>query len=293
MSLLSMYIRYSFKKGDDERDAGLTTPAEVRRYDDIVYGKDPKWNRLDVYRPKDTDGKLPVIVSVHGGGWVYGDKERYQYYCLDLARRDFAVVNYTYGLAPRFKYPSQLDDTNEVFEWVIKHAEEYGLDRENIFAVGDSAGGHLLALYASFLNNDEMASAYGLKRPEGLKLKGLALNCGVYQIDFEEKGMMKSLMSDLLKGKVTAERLKQISPIYFVNDKFPPCIVMTAEGDFLKEQAMPMVNSLKEKGVDVTYKYYGDENNVLGHVFHLRIKEKNAILCNDEECAFFKSLISK
>ena len=80
MSAVSDFIRKSFKEGDDIRDAGLEAPEDVIRYDDILYGADPKWQVLDVYRPKGREGeKLPVIVSVHGGGWVYGDKERYQY----------------------------------------------------------------------------------------------------------------------------------------------------------------------------------------------------------------------
>ena len=89
-------------KSDTARDSGLTTPPEIQRFDDIQYGSDPKWNILDVYRPKSAaDSLLPVIVSFHGGGWVYGDKEVYQFYCMDLAKRGFAVINYTYRLAPK------------------------------------------------------------------------------------------------------------------------------------------------------------------------------------------------
>ena len=87
-------IRRMFSEGDDARDAGLTTPDSIIRYNDISYGPHGKWNRLDIYRPKEAgNAGLPIIVSVHGGGWVYGDKERYQFYCMDLARRGFAVVN--------------------------------------------------------------------------------------------------------------------------------------------------------------------------------------------------------
>lgn len=57
--------------------AGQREEAEnILRYDDIPYGTESKWQRLDVYRPKKVNGKLPVIVSVHGGGWVYGDMLR-------------------------------------------------------------------------------------------------------------------------------------------------------------------------------------------------------------------------
>ncbi len=109
MSKESEKLRAEFKKADDIRDAGLSTPDDIIRYDNICYGEDKKWQMLDVYRPKDKkDEILPVIVSIHGGGWVYGDKERYQYYCMNLAERGFAVVNFTYRLAPEFKFPSPL-----------------------------------------------------------------------------------------------------------------------------------------------------------------------------------------
>ena len=117
MSFTSFLLRSAFERGDNKRDAGLETPEDIRRYDDIAYGGDARWQVLDVYRPKNETGKLPVIVSVHGGGWVYGDKERYQYYCMSLAQHGFAVVNYTYRLAPKFKFPASLEDTNLVFRW--------------------------------------------------------------------------------------------------------------------------------------------------------------------------------
>ena len=120
----SLEIRQLFTKYDDIRDAGLTTPAGIRRFDDIQYGSDPAWQKLDVYRPAAATGKLPVIVSFHGGAWAYGDKERYQYYCMELAMHGFAVVNYTYRLTPEYQFPAPLEDTNLVFGWVLEHAEE-------------------------------------------------------------------------------------------------------------------------------------------------------------------------
>ena len=74
MSLTSAILRASFKRSDDRRDKGLETPERIQRYDDLIYGPDATWNKLDVYRLKALDGPLPVIVSVHGVGWVDGDK---------------------------------------------------------------------------------------------------------------------------------------------------------------------------------------------------------------------------
>ena len=66
MVRISDIIRAEFAEGDNKRDAGLKTPENIVRYDDIIYGTESKWQKLDVYRPKDAMLKLPVIVSVHG-----------------------------------------------------------------------------------------------------------------------------------------------------------------------------------------------------------------------------------
>ena len=118
MSHTSERVRREWKIGDAKRDAGLTTPDDIQRFDNISYGEDLVWNLLDVYRPKKQDGKLPVIVNIHGGGWVYGDKEIYQFYGMSLAQRGFAVVNFSYRLAPEAKFTAQLEDINNVINWM-------------------------------------------------------------------------------------------------------------------------------------------------------------------------------
>lgn len=285
-------VRQMFKKGDDERDKGLKTPADIKRYNDIQYGKDDKkYQVLDVYRPKASGKKaLPVIVSYHGGGWVYGDKERYQYYCMNLAERGFAVVNYTYRLAPAYQFPAPLEDTNLVFQWILKNAKKYGFDTKNLFAVGDSAGAQGLSCYAAIVTNPTYAAKYSFKVPKGLKLNAVALNCGLY--DFNADGM-KDSMQDILKLYCpdwgTEEELKTLSVVNWITADYPPVYLMTATGDFLKMQAPIMAKALSEKNVPFTYKLYGTAENQLPHVFHCNIKLAEAKVCNDDECNFFKA----
>ncbi len=293
MSAVSDFIRKSFKEGDDIRDAGLTTPEDVVRYDDILYGSDPKWQVLDVYRPKDRAGeKLPVIVSVHGGGWVYGDKERYQYYCMSLAQRGFAVVNFTYRLAPEFKYPAPLEDTNLVFSWVLAHQEEYDFDTRHIFGVGDSAGGNILGLYCAICTNKEYARKYSFQTPQGFAPQAVALNCGAYVVDAEQispNEQTLALMADYLPQKGTKEELELLNVVSHVTEDFPPVFLMTATGDFLKEPTLLMASALTRCSVPFQYHFYGNKDNLLPHVFHCNMKSEDAKKCNDEECAFFLS----
>ena len=292
MSVTSDRIRREFKAGDDVRDAGLMTPESVIRYDDLYYGEDKEWQKLDVYRPREADEQLlPVIVSVHGGGWVYGDKERYQYYCMELARRGFAVVNFTYRLAPEFKHPAPLEDTNLVFQWIKEHCTEYKMDVERIFAVGDSAGGHLLGLYAAIWTNPEYAKEYNFSVPTGMCLKAIALNCGVFRVyekveNFDE---MEALMADYLPLGGTTEELNMLDVPSYVTENYPPTFLMTSVADFLKNQVLLMVEKFMEYDVPFVYRFYGDRKNQLAHVFHCNIRTEDAKVCNDEECGFFQS----
>ena len=294
MSIISKLLRNSFGRSDIARDAGLTTPEDVIRYDDIRYGDDPDWQVLDVYRPRAAENTvLPVIVSIHGGGWVYGDKRVYQFYCISLAQRGFAVVNFSYRLAPENKFPAQIEDTNSVFHWVLDHAGEYGFDPSHIFAVGDSAGANILGLYCAICSDPDYASRYTFQSPKGFIPRAVALNCGQYQIElkFLPTDLIHLLMMDFLPKRGNQEELEMIDVTTHVTSKFPPVFLMTANGDFLKEQAPLMIRKLEAVGVPFVYRCYGDEQDELGHVFHCNVKSKAARLCNDEECDFFKSFL--
>lgn len=297
MSKTSDMIRVEFKKGDDIRDAGLTTPEDILRYDGIAYGTDPRWQSLDVYRPKAEDGKiLPAIVSVHGGGWVYGDKERYQFYCMNLAQRGFAVVNFTYRLAPEAKFPAPLEDTNSVFAWVLDNAWQYGFDTEHIFAVGDSAGGHLLGLYSCICTNPEYAAKYTFQPPKGFTPKAIALNCGAYVLSKSpgpdgSDSLTKKLMADFLPEQGTDKELELINVPRHITPDYPPTFVMTCTGDFLKNQAPLLAEKLAEAEVPHISRFYGDKDHILGHVFHCNIKSEDAKLCNNEQCEFFRKFL--
>ncbi len=297
MSQASDMVRKTFTEGDDVRDAGLTTPEDIVRFDNIVYGPSPKEQSLDVYRPRQAEGlTLPVIVSIHGGGWVYGDKERYQYYCMNLAQRGFAVVNFTYRLAPENQFPASLEDTNSVFTWVLANAEQYGFDREHIFAVGDSAGAHKLGLYASICTNPEYAANYDFQPPKDFVPTAIALNCGAYVISMSpgpdgSDDLTQLLMKDLLPNHGTDEELELISVVNPITSDYPPTLFMTCTGDFLKDQAPLLAAKLAEVEVPHLFRFYGDKDHSLGHVFHLNIRSADAKLCNDEECAFFRTFL--
>jgi len=286
-------IRKEFGEGDAVRDVGLTTPDDIKRYDDISYGKYGKWNLLDIYHKKGVEKLQPTIISIHGGAWVYGTKEVYQYYCMGLAQRGFTVVNFNYRLAPENLFLAALEDINALFTWIGDHALAYHVDLSNLFVVGDSAGAQLASQYIAMLTNESFRELYNFKVPfEKIQIKAVALNCGIYDMwKAAESNELKDSIEAYL-GETTREKLALIDTLKFITPKFPPTYVMTSYYDFVKENAKPMYEFLKEKGIDCIYKMYGNEEKKdIAHVFHVNMRIKEAVQCNDDECMFFRRYI--
>lgn len=99
---------------------------------------------LDLYLPRDQTKKAPVIMWVHGGGWLNGSKERVK--SLFLVEKGFAIASINYRLTTQAIWPAQIDDCRSAVRFLRKNANSYNLDGENICAWGASAGGHLVAV---------------------------------------------------------------------------------------------------------------------------------------------------
>ncbi len=290
MNALIENFRRELKENDAIRDYGLKEPEVIISYKDILYGEDPLWQRLDVYRPKLKTGELPVIVSVHGGAWIYGDKELYRFYCMELAKRGFAVINFTYRLTPEYKFPAPIEDTNYVFCWMVENALKYKLNLNRVYAVGDSAGAHTLGIYMNICTNTKYAKNYNIQTPKYLKIQAIALNCGKYMIpDFSKMDKITAaIMKEYLQDRTNVDDLNLLNIAKYVTSNFPPTFLMTSIGDFLVNEPQIMVTKFWKEKVPFVYQKYGDEDNKLMHDFHCDIKSEAAKICNHQECDFFE-----
>lgn len=285
MSEASLKFRRETALKDAERDKGLKTPEDVIRYDNIAYDtKDPVWNLLDVYRPKNRQGKLPVIFDFHGGGWVYGTKDTYQYYCMALAEKGFAVINFSYRLAPEYQYPSAMLDAVKVLHWMEENAEQYGLDLDHVYGVGDSAGAHQLALLTAKMTDP--SASVGFEVSSSIRFQAVVLNCGIYDLQGRSEAS-NPYLSDYLGG-ITEEKMRMISPVSWIHADFPPVFLMTCTEDFLYWETEPLVKALKENAVPFEFHVYAAKKQRLGHVFYLNLKHPLSDTVNEEECAFLK-----
>lgn len=285
-------MREACKLSDDKRDSGLPHDIpEVIRYDDLKYGEYPKWNLLDLYLPKNVSGNIPVIINIHGGGWVYGTKETYQYYGLGMAKRGFAFVNPNYKLAPDVQFPGELDQVDQYIHWVADHADEYNLDKNNVFIIGDSAGGQMAEQYAVVLTNKEYREKIGYKLTD-LKIRAIALNCpATFVLD---PGMISGAVSAYFTHEILNDpNLKDLLNVEkYITKDFLPTFIATANQDFARDCSIRLDGYLRAKEVEVIQKSWGDLENPRAHVFMINQRDELADLANDEEAKFFKDHMS-
>ena len=292
MSVQSILFNINASRSDRKRDAAIPLPEGVDSCRNIAYGPHGDWNLLDVYYPRGTSAPLPTIVSIHGGGYVYGSKEIYRRYGMDMARRGFAFVNFNYRLAPKWRFPTPLCDTNAVMAWICANAVRYHLDPNRIILVGDSAGAQLASQYAAIVTNPSYASLFPLKVPK-ITIRVLGLNCGMYDMVTQANAPRRGIHLDYL-GKRTFIRPgdPRLRVLESVTADYPPAYITTACHDFLRGDAVPMGQFLTGKGIPCQVKCYGSEDDPsIGHVFHVNIRLEEAILCNDESAAFFQKFL--
>lgn len=293
MSELVEKIRKEWGENDAKRDANFSTPEDIVRFDDIQYEKDKIFNLLDVYRPKNISltEKLPLLLNVHGGGWVYGTKETYQFYAMQLAKEGFAVVNFTYRLAPEVKYPACIEDTNSCVKWIINNSEKYGFDLNNFFATGDSAGAHILSIYTAALSNKTFAKKFPFTFIDNFNFKAICLNCGKYSFKCDVYSD-QDLLSEIIQDD-TEETKDLLETVSHVTSSFPPVYLMTCTKDFLREQSLLLAKALTEASVPFEYHYVKDSEIELYHCYQNNIDLEAAKKCHKDECNFFKSFIKK
>ncbi len=125
----------------------LSFASEVEVLKDLAYVQCGDVSlKLDLYLPKPRPAKpVPVVVWVHGGGWLKGSKDKCPGVWL-AETGDYAVASISYRLADAAQWPAQIDDCREAVRWLRTHADDHGIDGEHIGAWGGSAGGHLVAL---------------------------------------------------------------------------------------------------------------------------------------------------
>lgn len=239
------------EENDKKRLSNQQEPDGIETVIDIPYIDDgDRYHLLDVYYPENTTEPLPVIIDIHGGGWVYGNKEINKIYCMKLSKEGFTVFNINYRLMPDCSFSQQMNDVSKALKWINEHLSDYPCDKEKIYLTGDSAGGQLASYACAINESDELCEAFSFEKSD-FKANALGLispNLYLTPFDFKNVYFRRLLGKDYKDlpyvNYLTAEALLKKSTM-------PPTFFATSVNDYMAvRQTVGAYETLKAFGIE-------------------------------------------
>ena len=193
---------------------------------------------MDIYRHRDLPTDRPVLLQVHGGGWMIGSKQQQGIpLMLQMAAHGWVCVAVNYPLSPRARWPEHLVAVKRAMAWIREHGSEYGADPSFVAVTGGSAGGHLAAMLA--LTADDKSLQPGFEDVD-TSVQACVPHYGVYDLTAESgsrssQDMLDNLTSRFVMNRAASypEDYRAASPLSRVVPDAPPFFVIHGSNDSL------------------------------------------------------------
>ncbi len=211
--------------------------------------------KMDVYYPNAANGSWPVVMYVHGGGWVSGNKsagagmeDRPA-----LTAAGFLVVSINYRLAPEYQFPAMIEDVKCAVRSLRAHADEYNLDPQRVGAYGGSAGGHLVSL----LGTSDASAGWEVGETLDQSSRVQAVVDMFGPSDLAVPGFIAQSDNGGVTFGVTQDgdpRLVAASPVTYITPDDPPFLILQGDADTVvpPEQSQEFYDRLTATGVEAT-----------------------------------------
>jgi acetyl esterase/lipase len=200
---------------------------------------------MDVYFPE-AGGPWPVLVYVHGGAWMHGDKAESAIFARGMTAQGYLVVSLNYRLYPAGRYPAMIEDVKCAIRALRAHAGEYNLDPDRIAAMGVSAGGHLVSL----VGTTDLSAGFdvGEYLDYSSRVQAVVAMAPVTDLTRSFPNADIELMRQVGFGE---DNIVQASPITHITPDDPPFLLIHGDRDELVpvEQSQLMYDRLAQTGV--------------------------------------------
>ena len=208
---------------------------------------------MRLYDARDERAPGPLLLFIHGGGWVIGDLDTHEPFCVDVASElDVPVVAVDYRLAPEFPFPAAFEDSVAAARWVASNPQELGRRPTGLFLAGDSAGGNLAAAVAASLRDEPAAT-----RVLGQWLIYPAADPTVRYPSYDEFSqghlLTKESMDWFEDSYAGPKGDWRYSPLLKGTTGLPPTFVTTAGLDPIRDQGRAYAARCAEAGVETIY----------------------------------------
>jgi acetyl esterase len=249
------------RKAVDGVQAGDIAKPDADIEDTTVPGGPSGEVSIRILRQRQAKGTLPVILYIHGAGWVFGNAHTHDRLIRELAAGTGAAVVFpNYSLSPEARYPTAIEQSYAVLEWIAAHGSQHSLDQKRIAVAGDSVGGNMSA-----------AITLMAKQRSGPKLAAQALFYPVTDASFDTasyhqfaKGyfLRRDAMQWFWDQYTTDEAQRNeitASPLRANTEQLaglPKALIITGEADVLRDEGEAYANKLRRASVSVTAARY-------------------------------------
>ncbi|MDD4315650.1 MAG: alpha/beta hydrolase [Clostridia bacterium] len=228
----------------------------------VAYGES-KNTKCDYYYAPSQE-KKPVLIYIHGGGWISGIKLLRKPYCFSYAKEGFFVMNTGYDYAPQKKFPQPLQQIFTAIESLLDNAEKYNLDTSRIVVGGESAGAYYSAFVAAVTKNRDLYDKLGIsfKYRDSFDINACILLNGALDHSSMASSRFPNMTTflnsffDMTKKELldpaNGEKTLLFSPVNFIDSSFPPTVVGEGRYDGLKRESKAALKKLNELGIKHT-----------------------------------------
>lgn len=239
-----------------------------------------------------TESGKPVILLIHGGGWVVGSASQIGSYADLLASAGFVVANLSYSLAPEEEYPTPILQSAAALDYLHEHAGEYGGDGSKLFVGGNSAGAQISSQLGAVVADPGFARQVGVDIALPAEdLRGVILYSGPYDFDTVGRddfpGFRTYAWSYLgQKDYENDPRLDELSTTRTATADYPATYLTSGDADPLEPQSYQLDAVLRSLGVEVTSRYWTGSGLDLPHDYVYELDTEAARTAFDDTVAF-------
>ena len=259
---------------------------DIKEKMNINYNRDDSVEHLlDIYY-KDNSEIKPILIDIHGGGFISNDKELNHLFGNYIAQKDFVVFNINYRLAyPEYTVFDQIIDIDCALKWIIKNAKNYNANIDEIYIAGHSSAGVLVVMEALLCKSKNLINDFNLDE-RNYDYKGIILDCGLmnfYKNNIAYWGMRRMIFPKQYKYD---KRYKDM--VFESNNelyKLPKTILLTNSEDELRDMTYYFKNILDNSKVDNKMIDEGDDGH-MGIIFKPYTEENMGII--DEILDYFE-----
>ena len=268
--------------------------ATVREHPPVaVRGEKSPEAHLVVVTPRPSSGgPYPIVLWVHGGGFISSSAATVKDYAVILAHRGFVVADLDYTIAPAARHPVPVRQGSAALAFLRRHGARYGGDPTKIFVGGDSAGAQIASELAAGETSPTLARAIGIPTsPPSTAIRGVVLFCGLYDMSTVGQTGFPGLRTYLwaytgTRNWLRAPGVEHMSTTATATGAYPPTFLSVGDADPFRSQETELAAALRSRAVPVTELTWNRSGSGLGHEYQFDFSTPQAGRALERTVAF-------